>query len=119
MNSLVMGSPGFSEGESLLASSRFPVRRDVSNTDSVGQKQTAASGGDSFQCRALIDIGTPGLEGRFSPPLGWAQARDPTLSRAAGFEMHLWKPIAPGELSRAVFAAQTLKVREEAGSGGR
>ncbi|HEY8049112.1 MAG TPA: response regulator, partial [Ramlibacter sp.] len=61
---------------------------------------------------AILDIGLPGMsgyelarqmrkrgyEGKLAALTGYGQATDMAASKAAGFDAHLTKPVAPGEL---------------------
>jgi len=65
----------------------------------------------------LLDIGMPGMNGhevargirrlaidqpRIIAVTGWGQEPDREKSRDAGFDMHLLKPVEPGELIAAL-----------------
>jgi CheY-like chemotaxis protein len=66
----------------------------------------------------LLDIGMPGLDGyevarrlramdggealRIVAVTGWGQEADREKSREAGFDLHLVKPVEPGELVRVL-----------------
>jgi PAS domain S-box-containing protein len=80
---------------------------------------SALAAADEFRPEVvLLDIGLPGLDGyavarelRSRPELhilrlvaltGWGQETDRERSRAAGFDLHLVKPIDPAELLRIV-----------------
>jgi CheY-like chemotaxis protein len=67
---------------------------------------------------AILDIGLPdidgyalgkafrdqGFAGRMVALTGYGQERDKLLSAEAGFDQHLTKPVALGDLERAIFA---------------
>ena len=84
---------------------------------SDGQGALAISEGFAPEV-ALLDIGLPGMDGyelvrrlrerlagspaRFIAITGYGQARDRELSRAAGFDLHLVKPVGLAELQDAI-----------------
>jgi signal transduction histidine kinase len=75
----------------------------------------------------LLDIGLPGMDGyavcrafrqdellKDTPIIaqtGWGQSRDKTLASEAGFDHHLTKPVALGELEQILASIKTLDGR--------